>query len=353
MSSIHSPTSLPETFSASLSPVVKIPTILGQRGRTPSATSTGSIQTSSTRDMTVGFLDSGRNSVVSSDDGGFKRSRNNSGSSLASFSGAKSSTGDTSSRSPLINPVSDTMTRLFKFKMRPLDSGAIISDDESEIEMRSPKHDAKIVSRNTSVGDIKELALHSPVDLDRFPPFSIGSSSELHFPDRAKAGPKLQPHSYGNRFALKSSGAVPEPALKLPEMPSPFSLEHPSLYHDERRDHCKAAKTSKHNLSHSIYLKKRYSKDLQLEMLHTLNGSSMSDMDTKYQDIRDIADRGGSADTDLDCFKKLPVIATLRLQLQLISKFNRRWNKSPCTLPEIQDGSVPDNRFARKRARTD
>lgn len=353
MSSIHSPTNLPETFSASLSPVVKRPTILGQRGRTPSATSTGSIQTSSTRDMTVGFLDSGRNSVVSSDDGGYKRSRNNSGSSLASFSGAKSSTGDACSRSPLVNPVPDATSRLFKFKMRPLDSGAIVSDDESEIEMRSPKHGAKIVSRSTSAGEIKELALHSPVHFDRFPPFSIGGSSELHSPDRAMAGPKLQHHAYVNRYALKAGGAAPEPTPSLAETPSPFSLEHPSLYPDDRQDHCKAAKTSKHNLSHSIYLKKRYSKDLQLEMLHTLNGSNTSDMDTKYQDIKETTDTGSGTDTDLDCFKKLPVIATLRLQLQLISKFNRRWNKSPCTLPEIQDGTAPDNRSIRKRTRTD
>lgn len=353
MSSIHSPTSLPETFSASLSPVVKRPTILGQRGRTPSATSTGSIQTSSTRDMTVGFLDSGRNSVVSSDDGGFKRSRNNSGSSLASFSGAKSSTGDTCSRSPLVNPVPDAASRLFKFKMRPLDSAAIVSDDESEIEMRSPKHGAKIVSRSTSAGEIKELALHSPVHFDCFPPFSIGSSSELHSPDRATAGPKLQQHGYGNRYALKTGGAPPEPTPSLAEMPSPFSLEHPSLYSEDRQDHCKAAKTSKHNLSHSIYFKKRYSKDLQLEMLHTLNGSNTSDMDTKYQDVKETTEADSATDTDLDCFKKLLVIATLRLQLQMISKFNRRWNKSPCTLPEIQDGTAPDNRSTRKRTRTD
>lgn len=334
-----SPSSNVDPMSGSNSPHIIKPSvmpggILHNRPRSSSINSNGSNHSNHTRSLSIASLESPRNSIVSIDDGFMKSStRNNSTTSLNSLAMAPVSAVNPST--PKHNTNNQTYFRerfLFnnaKLKANVLNSSVLFSDDDDEPKIFKPKLHIRSRSNSNSGGPGSSnlnLNFNSP-GLSNLPTYSsTGASSSSSSAAAASSSSMKKPDKPLKKdFRFKFNEILKNKAIydntKSPSadvLPSPLSLTandnlSKSTIEQNRENFKKVS-----NVSQPINkLKKNliFSKDVRMELL----SNNQMDVNSKFPKKNQDED---------DETKKLPILSALKQQNQLLSKLNKKWNKT-------------------------
>lgn len=335
-----SPSSNVDPMSGSNSPHIIKPTvissgILHNRPRSSSINSNGSNHSNHTRSLSIASLESPRNSIVSIDDGFMKSStRNNSSTSLNSLAMAPVSSINPTTPKHNSNNQSYFRERFLfnnaKHKTNILNSSVLYSDDDDDPKIFKPKRLIRSRSNSSSGGlgpSSLNLNFNGSGTSNSSSNTSTGSSSTIKRLDK----PLKKDFRFKFNEILKNKAIYDnQKSSPTDASPSPLSLTANEILSKNTIEQNREIFKKVSNISQPINrLKKNliFSKDVRME----LTSDNKLDVSSKFPKKPEEEDEES---------KKLPILSALKQQNQLISKLNKKWNKTD----KLQDfNNINDN----------